>query len=78
MKRQLKKIKHVALDMDGTIYIDDVLVPGARELLAHLDAHGCRYVFVTNNSFSLVAEQEQALAAIGIALVTACRIHHVA
>lgn len=37
-----------ALDLDGTVYLGDELVPGARETIEHLLADGARVVFVTN------------------------------
>ena len=52
--------------MDGTIYIDEHLVPGARELLAHLDAHGLGYVFVTNNSSARARDYHARLHRLGI------------
>jgi HAD superfamily hydrolase (TIGR01450 family) len=36
-------------DLDGTIYLGDELLPGARELLAALRAEGARTVFLSNN-----------------------------
>jgi HAD superfamily hydrolase (TIGR01450 family) len=53
-------------DMDGTIYVDDRLLPGARELIALLDARGHRYVFVTNNSSRRAEAYHERLARLGI------------
>lgn len=36
-------------DLDGTIYLGDVLLPGAREIVARLRAMGRRTVFLSNN-----------------------------
>ncbi|HMQ29788.1 MAG TPA: HAD-IIA family hydrolase [Chloroflexaceae bacterium] len=36
-------------DLDGTIYLGDVVLPGARELLAALRAEGRRVAFLSNN-----------------------------
>lgn len=36
-------------DLDGTIYLGDELLPGAREMLADLRARGARTVFLSNN-----------------------------
>ncbi len=52
--------------MDGTIYIDDHLVPGARELLAYLDQQRLGYVFVTNNSSARARDYHARLARLGI------------
>ncbi len=49
-EERLKYIKHFALDMDGTIYLDDVWVDGALEFLQKLTDTGRTYCFMTNNS----------------------------
>lgn len=38
------------LDMDGTLYLDDRLFPGAADFLAKIRACGGKYLFLTNNS----------------------------
>lgn len=38
------------LDMDGTFYLGEELLPGALEFLALCRAHGRRFAFLTNNS----------------------------
>ncbi len=38
------------LDMDGTIYLGDELIEGAKDFLAALRERGKRYIFLTNNS----------------------------
>ena len=38
------------LDMDGTIYNEDTLIPGASEFFDLLNEQGKDYVFMTNNS----------------------------
>ena len=47
---QLSDIGCYILDMDGTIYLGDQVIPGARELLAYFDATRMPYFFFTNNS----------------------------
>ena len=47
---QLKDIECYIFDMDGTIYLGDQVLPGARELLAWLDYARIPYYFFTNNS----------------------------
>ena len=56
-------------DLDGVVWLSRQAIPGAAEAIAKLRASGRRVMFVTNNSFSLLADQEQALAAIGIPAV---------
>jgi 4-nitrophenyl phosphatase len=56
----------VLCDLDGVVWLARHALPGAPEAIAALRRSGRRVLFVTNNSFSVVADQEQALAAIGI------------
>lgn len=46
---KLSAIRHVALDMDGTIYMGSTLFPWTKAFLAQLDALGIGYSFLTNN-----------------------------
>ena len=43
------KIKHVALDMDGTIYLGSTLFPYTQAFLQTLRNNGISYSFLTNN-----------------------------
>ena len=38
------------LDMDGTIYLDEMLFDGTKDFLSHVKTVGGRYLFLTNNS----------------------------
>jgi ribonucleotide monophosphatase NagD (HAD superfamily) len=38
-----------ALDLDGTVYLGEQLLPGARETIAGLRGAGRRVIFLTNN-----------------------------
>lgn len=44
-----RKIRHVALDMDGTIYLGSNLFPFTRDFLSKLRNNGIGYSFLTNN-----------------------------
>ena len=44
-----RKIKHVALDMDGTIYMGSTLFPYTHKFLDTLTRNGITYSFLTNN-----------------------------
>ncbi len=46
----LKSIKCFLMDMDGTIYLGNNLLPGAQEWLGLLNANHLPYYFLTNNS----------------------------
>lgn len=48
--QDLKSIQLYMLDMDGTIYNEDTLIPGASEFFDLLNEQGKGYVFMTNNS----------------------------
>lgn len=49
LKERLRAIKHVALDMDGTIYLGATLFPYTVPFLEKLDRMGISYSFLTNN-----------------------------
>ena len=46
----LRQIRCFALDLDGTLYLDDQWIDGALDFLEHIDNLGKKFVFVTNNS----------------------------
>ena len=46
----LKSVRLFMLDMDGTIYNEDTLIPGALDFFDLLFRQGKQYVFMTNNS----------------------------
>jgi HAD superfamily hydrolase (TIGR01450 family) len=46
----LRKIHCFLMDMDGTLYLGNTLLPGAKEWLALLEARRIPYFFLTNNS----------------------------
>lgn len=53
-------------DLDGTVYVDDHLVPGAAETIATLRAHGARIVFLTNNPLDLPVDYAAKLTRLGV------------
>lgn len=46
----LSGIKAFVLDMDGTVFLSDRLLPGAIELVEYLKQKGIPFLFLTNNS----------------------------
>ena len=54
------------LDLDGVMWLGDRPIPGSSAAVARLRAAGEDVVFVTNNSWSPVAEVEARLAAMGV------------
>ena len=64
---KLRKLKHVALDMDGTIYMGATLFPYTKPFLAGVKELGLRYSFLTNNPSSSIADYLAKLARLGVA-----------
>src|SRR5882757_2782998 len=62
----LNKILHIALDMDGTIYLGKRLYPQTLPFLAKLRRLGIGYSFLTNNCSRSRAEYVEHLHEIGI------------
>src|SRR6266576_3166973 len=56
----------VVLDLDGVVWLADRPIPGAADAVGRLRAGGHRVVFVSNNSFSPVADVEHKLEGFGI------------
>ena len=50
LMEKLENIKCYLLDMDGTIYLGNELINGAKEFLEKLKEKKIRYIFLTNNS----------------------------
>lgn len=62
----LSDIRLFLLDMDGTIYHENELIPGAREFFDYLNDHSLKYAFMTNNSSKGKKEYVRKLSALGI------------
>ncbi len=62
----LKYIKHFALDLDGTIYLDDTWIDGALDFLRKLEETGRTYCFMTNNSSKNAAAYLEKLHRMGL------------
>lgn len=62
----LSQIDCFALDMDGTIYLGERWIDGARDFLERIEATGRSYVFVTNNSSKNAAVYVEKLARMGL------------
>lgn len=61
-----RRIKHVALDMDGTIYMGSTLFPYTKSFLQMLTDNGIGYSFLTNNPTRSIADYLAKLAKLGI------------
>ena len=66
LKSRLLKIKHVALDMDGTIYMENNIFPFTLDFLAKLRRMGITYSFLTNNPTKSLDDYLAKLARMGI------------
>lgn len=55
-----------AFDLDGTVYLGDALLPGARETIEDIREHGGRVVFVTNKPLETAADYAAKLTGLGI------------
>jgi HAD superfamily hydrolase (TIGR01450 family) len=55
-----------ALDLDGTVYLGEKLLPGAARAVAGIRAAGASVVFLTNNVLSSAASYARRLTALGI------------
>jgi HAD superfamily hydrolase (TIGR01450 family) len=63
------QIRTVLCDLDGVVWLAHDPIHGSVDAVMALRASGRRVVFVTNNSVARIADQEAALAAIGIEAV---------
>lgn len=63
---KIKKIKHVALDMDGTIYNGTTLFPFTISFLNKLKKLGISYSFLTNNPSKSIEDYLKKLENLGI------------
>src|SRR5437764_6098685 len=67
MNNRLVAIRHLALDLDGTIYRGDTLFEATEPFLALLKELGIGYTFLTNNPSKSVTDYLAHLREIGIA-----------
>lgn len=66
LKEACRRIRHVALDMDGTIYLGSKLFPWTKEFLRKLTDNGIGYSFLTNNPTRSLDDYVKKLAGMGI------------
>ena len=65
---RLRNIKCFLMDMDGTIYLGNQLLPGARDWLSLLEGKGLPYYFLTNNSSRSRVEYAEKLRGLGLSV----------
>lgn len=66
LKNKLSRIEHIALDMDGTIYMGKTLFPFTNPVLEKFKQMGVGYSFLTNNPTSSVKAYVDKLHKMGI------------
>ena len=66
LMERLRGIRHVALDMDGTIYMGMSLFPYTKPFLEGLKELGIGYSFLTNNPSKSIADYLHKLETLGI------------
>lgn len=66
MKEKLSRIRHLALDMDGTIYMGSTLFPFTLKFLSDMKEAGIGYSFLTNNPSRSVTDYLKKLEGLGI------------
>ncbi len=66
MPRTLTDIRGFMLDMDGTFYVSDQLMPHAKDLLDELEQRDIPFIFLTNNSSARAEDYRAKLARVGV------------
>lgn len=64
----LRKIRCFLMDMDGTIFIGNQLLPGANDMLQLLEKYRLAYYFLTNNSSRSKVEYAEKLSRLGLTI----------
>ncbi|MCS7219997.1 MAG: HAD-IIA family hydrolase [Anaerolineae bacterium] len=65
-RQRVKELAGFILDMDGTLYLGDTLLPGAAKLLASLQARHLPFLYLTNNSSRDAAMYAEKLNRLGL------------
>ncbi|MEG2595004.1 MAG: HAD-IIA family hydrolase [Ruthenibacterium sp.] len=68
--KHLRDTKLFLLDLDGTFYLDDILLPGAAEFLQICRENGIAFSFLTNNSSKSKEDYLAKLHKLGVAVGT--------
>ena len=63
---RIRNVRCFLLDMDGTLYLGDHLLPGAKELIIFLNNKKIQYLYLTNNSSKSARDYQQKLHGLGI------------
>ncbi|MCJ7694991.1 MAG: HAD family hydrolase, partial [Anaerolineaceae bacterium] len=63
---ELFNVKGFLLDMDGTFFLGEQLLPGALEFLDFLHERSIPFMFLTNNSSKNKSEYQRKLISLGV------------
>ena len=66
MTKSLADIRYFLLDMDGTVYLGNRLLPGAKSFIEGLVSRKCSWLYFTNNPTKTAAAYAQKLSDLGI------------
>ncbi len=66
VRRPQRRFAGYAFDLDGTVYLGDELLPGARETIEEIREGGGRVVFVTNKPLETAADYAAKLTRLGV------------
>ncbi len=66
LRRPERLFDGYALDLDGTVYLGDALLPGAAATVRRIRQRGSRLVFLTNNPLRSAASYAERLSGLGI------------
>ena len=64
--RELTQVRCFLLDLDGTFYLGNQLLPGALEFIRQLEKNKTQYLFLTNNSSKSRREYVDKLLRLGL------------
>ena len=67
--QRLKEKKLYLLDMDGTVYLDEILYDGVLDFLKKIEQNGGRYVFITNNASKSVKDYVAKMHRLGLPFI---------
>lgn len=64
----LSTVRLFVLDMDGTFYLDDTIIPGSLDFIRRTEETGRQFLFFTNNSSRTPERYQERLARMGCAV----------
>ena len=65
MEKNLSDFEVFVFDLDGTLYLGENVLPGAHEIIDHLEKTGKKYIYLTNNSSRAASDYVERLRNMG-------------